>query len=154
MVVIHEGGDDLVATLGDCLIVILSKGFTVAAVHAIGAAFTSLLQRHQNVAYFSLIERGRLRLQDGARAGMARVIGRHTRDLRCAAILLEGGGFSATAVRSIITAVHVASLASHPLRVHSDLAAALSWLEAHPGEGAPERSVLEACVQRLRARMK
>jgi hypothetical protein len=87
------------------------------------------------------------------RANMAKVIGKHTRNITGAAIVCAGTGFRATAMRSIVTAIHIASLAAHPLRVFSEMAPALAWLQDKQAEGELDVPVLAASVATLRARL-
>jgi hypothetical protein len=57
-----------------------------------------------------------------------------------AAIVFEAPGFQATVVRSVVTAINLASRASHPTKVFDDLRTGCSWLgRLTPGEPTASR---------------
>jgi len=65
------------------------------------------------------------------------------------AVVFEAPGFQATVVRSLVTAVNLASRASHPTKVFDELRAGTSWLcQLTPGEPAGAR--LLAVTNQLR----
>jgi hypothetical protein len=149
----HEGAGDLVASLGNCVLVLLERSFTTQAASAIGTEMSRIVGRYAKVNYISMISSAKLREQHGARAFMANVVRRYTKSITGAAIVCEGTGFRPTVVRSVITGIHIASLASHPLRVFSALDPALAWLLEQQPERDLDIVALGRSVGTLRARL-
>ncbi len=149
---VYESPCDLVAMVGDCLVVVMVKELTPLCVNAVGRGFASLTRRYAKVNYFSVIEQGTLVMHPEARREMAKVVSKHTQNIKGAAFVCHGTGFRATAVRSVITAIHMASFASHPLRVFSALDPALAWLGSKQAVGELDLAALSAELGRLRAR--
>jgi hypothetical protein len=150
--IVHEAGGMLVASCEDCVVSVLSRNLTLAGVNALGVELSRLVERYGSARYFSVVTEGRVREQPGARSAMTFVLNKHTKQLRRAAIVVEGTGFVVTAVRSVITGIHMASSATHPLRVFSTVDPALAWLEDGKVVGEPKTSALGACMAALRAR--
>jgi hypothetical protein len=151
--IVHQGAGDLVASLGNSVVVLLEHSFTTLAASAIGSEMSRIVGRYGRVNYVSLISSGKLRQQHGARTAMANVVRRYTKSITGAAIVCEGTGFRPTVVRSAITGIHVASLASHPLRVFSTLEPALAWLLEQQPERDLDIAALGRSVGELRARL-
>ncbi len=149
---VYESPSDLVALVGDCLVLLMVKELTPLCVNGVGRGFASLTRRYAKVNYFSVIEQGTLVMHPEARRDMAKVVSKHTRSIKGAAIVCHGTGFVATAVRSVITAIHMASFASHPLRVFSAIDPALTWLGSKQAAGELDLAALSAELERLRAR--
>jgi hypothetical protein len=149
----YEGEGDLVTSVGQCVVVLLERSFTAHAASAIGNEMSRIVEQHGKVHYLSLISAIKLREQHGARAAMANVVRRYTKRITGAAIVCEGTGFRPTVVRSAITAIHMASLASHPLRVFSTLDPALQWLLDRQPERDLDIAALGRTVSTLRARL-
>lgn len=149
----YEGEGDLVTSIDQCVVVLLERSFTAHAASAIGTEMSRIVERHGKVHYLSVISSVKLREQHGARAAMANVVRRYTKSITGAAIVCEGAGFRPTVVRSVITAIHMASLASHPLRVFSTLDPALGWLLEQQPERDLDIAALGRNVAALRARL-
>jgi hypothetical protein len=149
---VYQSSNDLVAMVGDCLVVIMVKELTPLCVNAVGRGFASLTRRYTKVNYFSVIEQGTLVMHPEARREMVKVVSKHTQSITGAAVVCNGTGFRATAVRSVITAIHMASFASHPLRVFSALDPALAWLGGKQAPGELDLAALSVELERLRAR--
>lgn len=150
--VLHTGNTDLVAYLGPCLIIV-SHTMTPAGVDAIGRGFAKLVARHERVCSISFVER---RAGSGSSAEvremLAQVARKYTKSMTGAAVVCEGTGFRATAVRSVVTAIHMASRASHPVKVFSCVEAGLEWLASTPVDGF-DRPLLAEATATLRERL-
>lgn len=135
----HESPGEAVAVVDDCLFAVRLRHMSLPTVLAIEKAFESLRGRYDRVNYFGVSKVGQQPPTDAVRDEMARVVGVHTKAIIAAAIVCEGDGFLATVARSVITAVHMASRASHPLRVFEANEPALRWLESRQ----PSRSTID-----------
>lgn len=142
---------ETVAIAGDCLVVMVGRTLSAHGVLAIQRGFERLELAHDRFGYLSLIEGSRVgTMEPRARALMAEVVGKYTRHIAVASFAVEGSGFRSTAIRSILTAIHVASRAGHPLKVFASLDAALAWYaERYPEHGCDVQT-LARVVQTLR----
>lgn len=122
---------ETVATAGDCLLVIVEQTVSTIGVSAIQRAFEWLEQEYESVGYLSFIEGSRCTSMDTkARKLMSDVIRRHSSRIGAAAMVVGGDGFRSTVVRSVITGIHLASRAEHPMRAFAALDPALAWYQA------------------------
>ncbi len=128
--VISKGPDETVATACDCLIVVVERTVSTLGVNAIRRGLEQLSAKHERVGYFSYIEGEQCSTMNAsARELMADVVQRYTTRFGAAAMVVSGGGFRSTVVRSILTGIHLASRASHPMRAFGTLAPAFAWYE-------------------------
>jgi hypothetical protein len=133
----------VVATSGRCLIQVLSDRTTSTTVSLIRRALADLSERHESFGYLCVLEPGaQLTLPPDLRESVNAFVRRYSERFSGAAIVFEATGFQATVVRSLVTAVNLASRASHPTKVFGDLPAASSWLcRLTPGEPTAARLV-------------
>jgi len=146
--VISESPTELVATAGDCLLVVIRTTLSAEGVSAIQRAFEQLEREHKRVGYLSYIDGDNVTMMEpSARGLMARVVGRHTRRIGVAAIVVAGEGFRATVVRKLLTGIHLASRAEHPMSAFRALEPALDWYEATwPERRLPRADLREALL--------
>lgn len=129
--VIARNPTETIAVAGDCLIVLIGRTMSASGVQAVQRGFEKLAQRYDRFGYLSVIEGYRLgRLEPRARDLMAEVVGKYSPSMAVASFAVAGVGFGPTAVRSILTAIHIASRAKHPMKVFSQLDGALEWYAA------------------------
>jgi len=149
---------ELVATAGDCLLVIIRQTLSVEGVHSIQRGLEQLTSDYQRVGYCSYIDGNNCTLMAPAARGlMAHVVGRHTLRIGVAAIVVGGDSFRAKVVRGALTGIHLTSRAQHPMRPFPALEPALAWYEATwPQRLLPAFGVREAlitvCPEALQAR--
>ncbi len=149
---IHTSPGEAVAIVDDCLFAVRLRHLTLPTVTAIGSAFETLRSRYERVNYFGMAQAGQDPQSSEARAEMARIVREHTTAIIAAAIVCEGDGFRATVARSVITAVHMASRAVHPLKVFDASEPALRWLGSkQPSGAAIDREKLGRAAEALRA---
>jgi hypothetical protein len=127
VVVLSDLAAETVIAVGDCLVVVLSESLSVLGVNAIRRGLEWLEAEHGRCGYLSIIPKRATHLDDAARKMMGDVVRRHTHHIDAAAMVVGGTGFRATVVRSIITGIHLASSATHPLKVFATLDPALDW---------------------------
>jgi hypothetical protein len=114
---------------GDCLIVILEERLSALGVNSIRRGLELLESEYEQVGYISYIKRDCASAEAQTRELMADVVRRHTTRIGAAAMVVSGEGFRSTLVRSVLTGIHLASGATHPLRTFSALDPALAWYE-------------------------
>jgi hypothetical protein len=141
---------ELVAVAGDNMIVVIDRTLSVNGVLAIQRGFERLQQAYGRFGYLSVVEPSRLGTMDQrARRLMAELVGKYSPHIVAASFAVLGSGFRATAVRSVLTAIHVASRARHPMKAFAGLDAALVWYaERHPASRR-DRAALARVVAAL-----
>lgn len=141
----------VVATVGRYFINIVRTRLSVTAVSLMRRAVSELSERHEKFGYLSIVEPGAdLLLAADVRSGIDNMVKRYSSRMTGAAVVYEKQGFQATALRCLVTAINVASRASHPVQVHSELQEALSWLSGQTG-GEPTVGRLLQIAKQLRA---
>jgi len=140
-----------VAVVGRYLIHIHTERTTSTTVGVVRRALADLEARYDKFGYLCVMERSsELILPSDVRASIDVYVKRYSSRFTGAAIVFEEPGFRATVVRSLVTAVNVASRASHPTQVFDALQAGIAWLGGiTPGEPTPTR--LHQIVEQLRA---
>lgn len=150
---LHLAESDLVACVGPCLLVV-SNVLTLEAVAAMARGMAKLVQRHGKLSSLSIVDR-----QSGpntgseARAAITEVVRKHSQSITGAAVVCDGTGFRATAIRSIVTAIHMASRSSHSSKVFAELVPAIEWLATTRSDGAIDVALLLEASQGLRAKL-
>jgi hypothetical protein len=140
----------LVATAGRYAIQIIKDRGTMMTVSLMRRALDELATRYEKFGYLGVIEaESHLLLAPDVRNGMNALVKRFSPRFTGAAIVFEKTGFHATAVRSVVTAINLASRATHPNHVFSDVREGVSWLsQITPGE--PAAGGLLQIIQQLR----
>lgn len=140
----------LVAVTGRYVVQIIRDRATTTTVALMRRALDDLASRYDRFGYVGVIEAdAQLLLPADIRNGFNAVVKRFSPRFTGAAIIFEKTGFHATAVRSVVTAINLASRSTHPNQVFADLREAVSWLsQLTPGE--PTAAGLLAIVQQLR----
>ena len=152
-VLLHEGPTALIACVDDCLITVVHT-LTQEGVAAIARGMTQLVQRHGAFRSLALaVRKTGSEAVDESRAAVAQLVQQHTRSIRAAAVVSEGTGFRATAVRSMVTAIHMAGRASHPTKMFDTLPPALEWLASKRPELPLDGPRVASTVDALRARL-
>lgn len=140
----------LVAASGRYAIQIIRDRGTMITVSLMRRALEDLSIRHDKFGYVAVIEPdAQLLMPADIRNGFNAVVKRYSTRFTGAAIVFEKTGFHATAVRSVVTAINLASRATHPNQVFSDLREGVSWL-SHLTPGEPTAGGLLAIIQQLR----
>lgn len=149
--VLHTDATNTVACLGPCVLVI-SHTLTLPAVEAIGRAFATIVQRQQKLCALSIVDSPPGPGADpAARDAVAELTRQHNKHITGAAIVCDGTGFRATAVRSMVTSIHMASRSSHPSKVFATTGPALDWLQSTRPTRDLDLPLLAQAVATLRA---
>jgi hypothetical protein len=140
----------LIAVTGRCLIHLVSERTTSTTVSLVRRALADLSDRYDTFGYLCVLEPGApLTLPADLRESINAYVRRYSTRFSGAAIVFEGAGFQATVVRSLVTAVNLASRASHPTKVFDNLRTACDWL-CHLTPGEPTAPRLCELTQQLR----
>ncbi len=118
-------------SIGRVAVLIWHTEVTLEGVKALGEVFAEL--RGQNFAeglgFLTIIEsKTDLRPPAAVRQSVAQILRDYGGDICAAAVAYEADGFKATIVRSVITAINLASSSRFPNRVFSHTRHALGWL--------------------------
>lgn len=126
----------IVATTGRYFVLLVKDRLNATGIGLIRRAVADMCERHETFGYLTLLEpTADLAMTPDLRDNMQLLIRRYTSRFSGAAIVYEKTGFHGTAVRSIVTAINVASRAEHPNRVFAAAREAIAWLaRLTPGE--------------------
>jgi hypothetical protein len=141
----------VIASVGKYFINISKTRLNITGVGLMRRAMTEMSERHEKFGSLTIVETDAdLLLPADVRSGIDSIVKRFSTRLTGAAIVFEKQGFQATAVRSLVTAINVASRASHPTQVYSELQEGLSWLSGLTG-GEPTVGRLLQISKQLRS---
>jgi hypothetical protein len=150
---LHAGATDLVACVGPCLIVI-SYSITLDGVAAMGRGLAKLTQRQKMACSISFVERkSGPGASPEARKAIAEIANKYDKCLSGGAVVCDGTGFRATAVRSVVTAINMASRASRPSKVFATGELAIEWLHSIHVDGDFDIKLMTEATTALRARL-
>lgn len=126
----------VVATVARCLVHISIERTTSTTVSLMRRALADLADQHTTFGFLCVLEpTTQLVMAPDIRESVHAFARRYSERFSGAAIVYEVPGFQATVVRSIVTAVNLASRASHPTKVFDDLREGITWLtRLLPGE--------------------
>jgi hypothetical protein len=109
---------------------------TMEGARAVARAFDVALAAcpDRRLGFVTLIEKPAIRhAPNEVRSAVTELLRRHDRSIGAAVVVFEGHGFLATVVRSIITAINLASRASFPNAVFAEVEPAVAWLAEKMG---------------------
>ncbi len=131
----------VVAVTGRCLIQIISDRMTSTTISLTRRALADLADRHDSFGFLAVLESSaKLTMEPDLRESVDAYVRRYSTRFTGAAIVFEATGFQATVVRSVVTAINLASRASHPTKVFDDVRTGCSWLgRLTPGEPTAAR---------------
>lgn len=140
----------LVAVAGRYVIQIVKDRGTMMTVSLMRRALDDMSAKYEKFGYLGVIEAdAQLLMPPDVRKGTNALVKRFSPRFTGAAIVFEKTGVHATAVRSLVTAINLASRATHPNHVFSDVREGVSWLsQMTPGE--PSAGGLLQIIQQLR----
>ena len=140
----------VVAVTGRCLVEVCVDRTTATTISLVRRALGDLAERYDTFGYLCLFEPGApITLPADLREGVNAYVRRYSARFTGAAIVFESQGFQATVVRSRVTAVNVASRATHPTEVFDNLRAGCNWL-SRLTPGAPTAPRLFELTNQLR----
>jgi hypothetical protein len=95
----------------------------------------------------------RLGMPPEVRTGLTLALSRFEDRIAAAAMVYEELGFKASAIRSLVSALHAANRAPHPAKVFADVPAALQWIHPLVPGGKVSLTELEQFVRDQRKRL-
>ncbi len=139
-------------TVADNVVTIVSDVFTLALFDSMTAACEDRRERLGRFGWLGIVEpQTNLTLPDDVRAAWVELVARYSNCFTGAVLVYEEVGFSATVIRSVLTAVNMASRASHPNRVFSSLYEGVRWLSGCSEQAQPPTfTELYSAVLRVR----
>jgi hypothetical protein len=149
--------DVAVATIGQFVLLLWRHQIVAPGVGWTREAFARLLRNREPVGkliFLTTVESGcDVSTPTEVRKGIADLLQTYEDTLACAAIVFEGSGFGMTIVRSVITAIYIASRSRFPNSVFSDVGSAVSWMRPHAERGGISiaNAPVEGAFNKLRA---
>jgi hypothetical protein len=141
----------VVASVGKYFLHIQRTRLNITGVSLMRRGVAEISERHDKFGYLVIIEPDAdLLFPTDVRSGIDAMVKRYSNRMAGAAVVFEKQGFQATAVRSVVTAINVASRATHPTQVFSELQEGVSWLNGLTG-GEPTAGRLLHIAKQLRA---
>ena len=130
-----------ISTLANVIVLIWTGAPSVDGVKTCTSAFTTLRREDpkSKVGLLSIIEQeaGHGTMDASVRNELSRMLKDNEKAIQAAAVVFEAQGFKATVVRSVVTAIQMASRVSFPSSVFQDRFAGAKWLVDHmPGSPA------------------
>jgi hypothetical protein len=151
--ILAKNQDYLLASWGDIFAVVWFGDTTVEGVLHVHAAFTDFaVSNAGGKVLLTIVSRSASSPSSAARHELATFLTKAAVYLRCSAVIMEGTGFRAAAVRSVVTALNMLAKYPYPHRV-CDLEDAIGMFaqELPRATGRPvSQSVLRVAVHALR----
>lgn len=151
--VVNQQSGWAAATCGNYVVTLITGRLDTRGARQLQELTATLCREHAKVGYLNLLApTSSSMMERHVRRIIDETVRQHTDRYGAAAIVFEGQGFAATFVRSIVTAINLATKAQHPNRVFSDLEPALSWLQETFPRGTPTLQ-LRHCMRHLAERL-
>jgi hypothetical protein len=132
--VIGSNADVVVGVLDGVVLLLWRRRIVPEGVAWSREAFTHVggaKQRGKIIFVTTLLPDCNLGTPADVRKDIAALIKSHETQITCAAIVFESAGFGMTIVRSVITAITMASRTRFPNAVFGDVDAAMNWVASH-----------------------
>ena len=109
-----------------------------------------MAERHAAIGHLVVLYPEHQAPRPEEREGIARVLRQFRAVNAGTAIVREGDGFKATLTRTVVSAIHLLSRATHPMHVFADVGEASVWLESHVARPAVDATAVRSAVRELR----
>ncbi|HEX5659999.1 MAG TPA: hypothetical protein VFX59_22540 [Polyangiales bacterium] len=153
---LEQDDDFAVATFDRYLLLVWRRRITAPGASAAQRALTRLYAQRPlaTLGFITLVEDAcSLSVAADVRDTIARMLKDHNYALGAAAVAYERAGFVSAIVRSVITAINVASRAVFPSQVNDRLEDAIAFTTSALSDGSPERQrALLAALNQMRSR--
>jgi len=149
----HEGPRQLVAC-SDGFVFVIAHLLSRPGIEAMGRALAAAAQRRGTISSLSVVppQASVSRLDARDRELYVEISRRYARQVTAAAVVVEGTGFKATAIRSVVTAIQMASGSSRVSKVFADTTQALAWVVSKQPAGGVDSAALMQTYVALRGR--
>ena len=139
------------ATSGCYLVWLIRTKGHESTISEVERAVEQLAREHGSVGYLTLLETGaELIIDADIRTHMSDMVRRTTHLYFGSSLIFEEEGFRATAYRSLVTAINLASRVKHPNKVFRRVADGAQWLSQLRPDALPSAEELVALVETLR----
>jgi hypothetical protein len=146
---VHVDHDHIVATFGNTAVLVWLGETRVQAVReATGMLDRLALQNERAVGLVQIIETGSRTLDSDSRAALTQLLNNGRRYIRCSAVVCEGAGFRAAAVRMIVSGIVRMSDPGFPHEVFADVGSAV---RAHASHFATSPILIDSLARELTA---
>ena len=141
-----------IAVHGTVLVTIWSGEMRAATVREAAAEGRRLAQlRPGETSFLNMIARGTPVPGNDVRAEFQQMMREKPGQMRCTAIVAEGGGFHGSVVRGVVTGLMMVVRPPFPMKVHAGVPEAAEWI-AGQSAGSVAAGALVAAVEAMRAR--
>jgi len=90
-----------------------------------------ILQHPEGISFVSWIQEGAPLPSSGARRIVSEVMGEYSESIACVAVIMEGSGFWASAMRSAVTGIGLLAKGDFIMRSHRSVAEMTVWFPNH-----------------------
>lgn len=149
----HVGVPHVVTQIGPVLALLCRSGLTLDAVYTLDQAFERATHGERRLGLLVVLAPDiDVRLPGGVREALADVVAQYQGAIAGTAVAFEGRGFTATIVRSVVTAIAMMSAVRFPYKVEDRAERGVEWLAGQLGTVSPlAQSQLHALLQDWRA---
>lgn len=144
--VVDNTDDHAIAVWRDVVVILWKRETTLDGVAATGRGVKAALKGSpEGAALMTIVEAGAAMPPAEARDALARQLAEHGEHIRCSAVVYEGAGFRAAAVRSVVTGLSLLAKQPFPHKVFATVNAASAWMAGLlPQGGLPTRDLVQA----------
>ncbi len=144
----HRTEEAVFASFRETFLVVWRTATTVALVRAMGRHVERFAAAHPSgISMVVVVEEG-CEMPDGpTREVMAGDMKRHESFTRHMALVYEGSGFRAAALRSIVAGLHFVSRQKVNTKVLSSVVDAATWLASQPGPNPAAAEIIAAVAE-------
>lgn len=144
--------DFCVARWENFYVVIWRVNTTMTGLEAFAGGFLDFVKGFPDgVGLVTIVEAGAPLPAADVRQATAELLAEAAPHVRCSAVVFEGIGFRAAAVRGIVTSISMLARPPYPHRIFSTVTEASSWI--HRTFGGASGPQLEAAIDELRRRI-
>jgi hypothetical protein len=90
-----------------------------------------ILAHPEGISFVSWIQEGAPLPSPGARKIVSEIMGKYSSSIACVAVIAEGSGFWASAMRSAATGIGLLAKGNFMMRSHRSVAEMMTWFPAH-----------------------
>lgn len=127
----HTDANCSVVTHGSCFIVIWHNDTELSAVRRLSEIFRGFIdQQPSKVTFLTIVDAGAPVPSSEARTALASFMSQAGERIGASAVIFEGSGFRAAAVRSVVTGLTMLARQGYPHKVFATLTEGIMWINA------------------------
>ena len=128
-VLLAQEADFALGSWGDLFFILWKKNTTLEGAKAVRTHLLEFTRaRPAGVGLLTIVEANAPVPAADVRKALAAVLADFSRSIKASAVIFEGQGFSAAAVRSVVTGLTLIARQSYPHKVFGSLAEASAWM--------------------------